>query len=304
MLLCVQQAYFLSIAIRHFPLKQPGMTTNLGRLFLQARLQNTPLSSVPSLLALSDGYLVQKEIISLSSKEEHSLGKFVGWKVGATNEAAQKMMGFGPFYGPLFESNFRSSLPSPAPSKISLKSIGNVFKAIEAEIAITISADLPRRSNGVKYSAQEVWERVESIAPAIEFASTRFAGDVPLTPAAIVADFAMNGCVYLHPSLRLKPSDFHHDLDSLSRYSASLSVNSAVVASALTSSVLGNPIHSLTWLANELNSKDQMLTAGQTVMTGAAIQYRQIQTGDRVTFAFSHPLHSPEVSFDFHIIDN
>jgi 2-keto-4-pentenoate hydratase len=213
------------------------------------------------------------------------------------------MMGFGPFYGPLFDSNFRSSSPSSSPTKISLKGLGNVFKAIEAEIAITMSADLPRRPNGAKYTSAEVWERVESVIPAIEFASSRFAGDVPLTPPAIVADFAMNGCVFLHPSLRFTPADFNHDIDSLSRYTASLSVNSSVVASALTSSVLGNPIHSLTWLANELNSRDQMLVSGQVIMTGAAIQYRPIQPGDRVSFSFSHPqtLRSEGASFAFHI---
>ena len=62
-----------------------------------------------------------------------------------------------------------------------------------------------------------------------------------------------------------------------------LLVNGVEVASSLGANVLGNPITSLTWLANELNKNNHMLQAGQLVMTGAAVAYKNIFPGDVIT---------------------
>jgi 2-keto-4-pentenoate hydratase len=69
-------------------------------------------------------------------------------------------------------------------------------------------------------------------------------------------------------------------MDSLASARVKLLVNGAEVSSATGSNVLGNPITALTWLANELNSNNHMLQAGQLVMTGAAVAYKNVAPSD------------------------
>lgn len=76
----------------------------IARLLINSRVNKVGINVISSYLnSLSNGYSVQNEIIELNDKK---LGHLIGWKIGATNTSAQKLMGFGPFYGPLFESNF------------------------------------------------------------------------------------------------------------------------------------------------------------------------------------------------------
>jgi 2-keto-4-pentenoate hydratase len=268
-----------------------------AKLLTTARVQNTPLQVIPSYLQnLSNGYEIQKEIISLATPQS-GLGKFLGWKIGATNSTAQSMLGFSsPFYGPLFESNFKSV----SSQKISIQSLGTVFKAVEAEIAIILKNDLPPLSQS-QYSPSDIWKHVECVIPAIEFAATRYANDLQLTPAAMVADFALNGCVILSTK-QFQTNNFpNSSYESIANYSTSLHVNTSLITTSSMSSVLQNPINSLTWLANELNSRQEMLKAGQIIMTGAAIQFRPLNIGDQVSISFDHPQENLNEMFHFEI---
>lgn len=276
-----------------------------ANLLLTARVHNTRLSVIPSYLqTLSHGYDLQREIISgTAAAAGGGLGKFVGWKIGATNATAQAMFGLSsPFYGPLFESNFKSSSSTTASvsQNISIQSLGNTFKAIEAEIAIVIKNDLPPLTQS-QYSPNDLWENIQYVIPAIEFAATRYDQDLVLTPAALVADFALNGCVILS-NQQFQVFDFtNSSYDSIADYSTSLHVNNSLITTSSMSSVLQNPINSLTWLANELNSRQEMLKAGQIIMTGAAFQSRQLNIGDKVSVSFDHPQQNLNEVFHFEI---
>ena len=109
---------------------------------------------------------VQDEMINMGP--ENKLGPLIGWKIGATNTAIQKKLGFGPFFGPLFQSSI-----CDRNSKISLRSLGSVFKAVEAEFAIYIKEDMPALPNGHLYTMEDVWSKVAGIAPSIELAASR-----------------------------------------------------------------------------------------------------------------------------------
>jgi 2-keto-4-pentenoate hydratase len=271
-----------------------------AKLLISARVQNTTISTIPSCLqSLSIGYEMQKEMIALATPQS-GLGKFLGWKIGATNNSAQSMLGVSsPFYGPLFESNFKSSSTA---QKISIQSLGNVFKAVEAEIAIVLKNDLPFLPQS-QYSPEDLWRNVEFVIPAIEFAATRFSNDLKLTPAAIVSDFALNGCVVLS-NQKFKTIDFpNSSFASIANYSTSLHINSALITTSSMSSVLENPINSLTWLANELNSRQDMLKAGQIIMTGAAFQFRELKNGDKVSIRFDHSQENLKQEFQFEIVE-
>jgi 2-keto-4-pentenoate hydratase len=228
-----------------------GAAQPMGALNEASLLIPSTESDIVALKTIADGYAVLDEIISDSACDDHfPLGRHTGWKIGATNAAAQASVGFGPFYGPLFQSNI---VVGPSPM-ISLQSMGS-FRAVEAELAFTMGDDMPPLSDGRLYSVSDTWARVKAVTPAIEVASSRIDG--PLSPPLIVADFALNGCVVLgRQSYRPK----NIDTDHLAEATAAIEVNNTEVASSPCSSVLGNPVVALTWLANELNKSNKMTT--------------------------------------------
>lgn len=255
---------------------------SFSKLLIEARFGKFSIPIAPShIKEIQDGYDVQDEMISLG--EENMLGKQVGWKIGATNEAAQKMLGFGPFYGPIFEKNVFSSS-----SKISSKELGCIFKAAEVEFAFQMKESLIPRSK--HYTNEEVWNAVEYVTPAMELAASRISGQ--LTPALTIADFALNGGV-IFGSTNYETKSIKDSIAGLAQAKISLEINSKEVAATTGSSVLGNPLYALTWLVNELNAKNKFIAKGDFVITGAAIQYRSVVPGDTITarfqpFATSH----------------
>ena len=117
-----------------------------------------------SITSISQGYEIQNEIIAQST-----FGRQTGWKIGATNDSAKKLLGFGPFYGPLFEGNFMDG------KSVNLGMLGQ-FRAIEAEIGFVMNKDFPPLSNGKMYDELDIWSGIEEICPSIEIAASRVTG--------------------------------------------------------------------------------------------------------------------------------
>lgn len=262
------------------------MRTNIDNIavkLLNARNAFIPISTLPSELNTSSveiGYFVLEAYNRLSVTLH---GNQCGWKMGATNDNAMKSLGLTvPFCGPL-----HSIYIYKPNSHVKLSELG-IFRAAEAEFCIKLKGKLPPKAEGL-YDVEEVWSMVKSIYPAIEIASTRF--DVPnLTPAAVIADFALNGCICLGNDVEL-PENYL----SLSEADAILLVNDIEVARGKGSDVLTNPIVSLTWLANELNKHGKMLMEDDIVMTGAAVASKLVTNGDKLTAKFKFP-HLEEAS--------
>jgi 2-keto-4-pentenoate hydratase len=254
--------------------------TSLAKALIDARITQQEIS--PIVQTLIEGYAVQNEMIKL--RQENKLGSHIGWKIGATNPAAQKALGFGPFYGPLFEKNIENG------TSVSKKSLGVAFKSAEAEVAFEMAENLPPLAGGREYTPEEVWQCVRYVMPSIELAASRI--QTTLSPPLIVADFALNGCVVLGLQ-RYVCADIYQGMKGLENILVSLNVNGTQVGSARGSNVLGNPVVALTWLANQLNKTDNMLLRGQIVMTGAAVQHRDVNEGDSVEAVFQNMVVSP-----------
>jgi 2-keto-4-pentenoate hydratase len=259
------------------------MLRSAAKLLVDARVAGSSalIASTHETLAavknIADGYDVLDEMMDMSKSANFALGPMIGWKIGATNAAAQAAVGFGPFYGPLFQSN----IVVGSNPMVSMQATG-ILRAVEAELLFTMAEDMPPLPGGDVYSVTDTWSRVKSITPAIEVASTRINGG--LTPASIVADFALNGCVVLGSSSYQPVPGNNYEL--LSQVTTTIDVNNSPVTNGDCSSVLGNPVIALTWLANELNKSNKMLSAGQIVMTGAIILTKSVAAFDTVTVRF------------------
>ena len=248
--------------------------------FIDARIAPSKAIAAPSgLTSVELGYEVQREMLT-SAAASARLGGRVGWKAGATNAGAQSAMGFGPFLGPVFGNYIVNNGGS-----VSLKSMGS-FRANEAEFCFYLSDDLPKKETGGLWTEEEVWARVEAVAPAIEIAATR-CSDSPLSPAAVLADFSLNGCCVIGP--KIAPSALEGSYAALVGAKASLLVNSELAAENTGANVLGNPLTSLTWLANEVNQQGHTLRRGDLVMTGAAAASKALAAGDLLEARFLIP---------------
>ena len=102
----------------------------------------------------------------------------IGWKIGATNAAAQEALKFGPFYGPLFSQNLVKN-----EGTLSINKPGTKLIAVEGEIAFYMKKSLPKRTDGNLHTEQDVWESVSCVSSCIEVASTRCKES--LTPAIV-----------------------------------------------------------------------------------------------------------------------
>lgn len=259
---------------------------NTAKCMLRARMHNM-LVNMDDLSHLSetDGYAVQKEIIRC--KEQNQFGNLVGWKIGASSDAAQKVLGYGPFYGPLFEKNFVS-----INEVVDLKSLGGEFIAAEVEVAFELNQGISPKDDGLEYSIDEVWGCVENVIPAIELAATRLEGK--RTHGATAADFALNGCVLMHDKINRA---LFANPESLASIIASLDVDSVEKTRGNGTNVMGNPINALTWLVNSLLAKNISLRKGDVVLSGCIVMTKDVSAGSVLT-AHMGNFHTPALFSD------
>lgn len=221
-----------------------------------------PLDGLPDSLRPADvaaGYRVQRALDEL-------LGTPVGWKIGATGEGAQQLLGVaGPFYGRLFESFVVAdggTLPAlPA----------TMFIA-EAEFAFRLGSDLPAEQ--APFSRSDVLAAVAAVVPALELPDSRFGDFRALGAPQLVADDACARFIVLGPAC----TDW--DPDALANHAVTILVNGLEAARGNGGTVLGNPCTALVWLANELAATGLSLRAGDIVMSGSCAVPNTIRAGD------------------------
>lgn len=225
---------------------------------------------------LDDGYQIQAVLEGLHE------APVAGYKIGATNEAAQAMFDVdAPFFGRVLESSIQRSPAAIAPGAV-------ILHIIEAEFDFTLGEDLPARDGG--YSQDEVMARVDNLIPAIEVPDSRYANWRDAGMPQLIADNAIASLLVLG-----EPAGNWRDLD-LSRQSVVVRVNGETVDEGSGGNVLGDPRNALTWLANTLSERGMGLKAGQIVTTGSAANVIKVNPGDTVVADFGD-LGSVEAKF-------
>ena len=227
-----------------------------------------PLDGLPDSLRPLDvaaGYRVQRALDEL-------LGTPVGWKIGATGEAAQQLLGVpGPFYGRLFETfvvDDGGTLPAlPATMLIA-----------EAEFAFRLGGDLP--AGRAPFSRDDVLAAVAAVVPALEIPASRFVDFRALGAPLLIADAACARFVVPGPAC----TDW--DPDALADHAVTILVNGLEAARGNGGNVLGNPCTALVWLANELAATGLSLRAGDIVMSGSCAVPNAICAGDHLEADF------------------
>lgn len=238
------------------------------------RLEAFPPTCRP--LSFEDGHAIQEAFVQVWSVP------VVGYKIGCTSEAAQKLLGSpGPFPGRIFAPVLLKS-----PAKVAAKAFHRL--GIEPEFAFTLGRDLPARP--AEYTREEVSAAVAALHGAIEIIDSRWIDWLKAGVASIVADNGANGGLILGPAV----SDWRR-ID-LPKAKAVLRFDDKFVAEGTGAEVLGHPLDALVWLANHLSARGYGLKAGDAVTTGTVANVHFAEPGMQVTADFG-PIGKVELRF-------
>ncbi|BBK44559.1 fumarylacetoacetate (FAA) hydrolase [Allostella vacuolata] len=196
----------------------------------------------------------------------------LGWKVGCTSPGAEKLLGYDrPFYGRLVEGLFHRS-------PVTLAGGDFVARVLEAEYAFRLGRDLP--PSGQPYTAQTVADAVAAVHPAIEVVDTAFVDWLAVGIESLIADNGGHGAFIIGPAV-----EDWRGLDLVDGR-VTFAVEGGVAVEGKGANVLGNPLASLAWLANETASVGG-LKAGEIVTTGSAIAPQKVGPDAKATATFA-----------------
>ena len=238
----------------------------LAQQLADAKANDTQTESTPyeALSTLQSAYELQTDAINCYPSKQ------IGYKVGATNEGAQKLFGCdAPFYGPIFE---RDCCKPAATMALRKGILGG-----EAEFAFLCSADFPTDRD---LSVDDLPDLVSRCHIAVEIVGRRTAGEGLPPLNAAVADFGANVMFIEGPEIKNWRS-----LD-LSTVEVTANTNGTESNKGTGAAVLGHPLNSLLWMHNALRANGSGLKVGDWVSTGTCLGVIKPVAGE-VTIEFS-----------------
>ena len=212
------------------------------------RVDNLPEGLRPATEA--EGAAIWAYILGVNSKP------IVGWKIGATADAAQQAMGLsGPFVGFLTEDMIDQN-------NVTYQYKDMLGPIVESEYAFRMNADLPPKAE--PYTRAEVEAAVGSLIIGFEIPERRLGNNHNLGALGSISDHGGTGRFVIgHEFTDWKGKDCA-DTEVVLTFSGQEKGRGKGAA------MMGHPLEALTWFANFLSSKGLTLEKGQFVTTGSA----------------------------------
>ncbi|MDD9910927.1 MAG: fumarylacetoacetate hydrolase family protein [Ahrensia sp.] len=233
-------------------------------------------------IVLNDATLSRDDAMEIQGLAFEAFGSpSVGWKVGATNAAAQSNFGIdSPFYGPIAEAGVvksGASLPK-------LACIG----AMEPEYAFRMKRDFP--AAGEEITEESAADAVDAVHVAIEMIGRCIGNSQWANGVGVTMDFGGNAAFVIGDAIK----DWRSQ--DLVNTPVTAMVDGEAVETGNGEPVMGAPIKSLVWLAQQLAERGSMLKAGDWVSTGTCTPPVPAQVGKTLSAKFG-ALGSVSVSF-------
>ena len=237
-----------------------------------ARLELRAIPRLPETTRPADeasAYVLQGDLHE--RLEAAGVGGFGGYKIGCTTPVMQAYMGIpNPCFGGVLESGYRSADGRSVPIAFD----DHVRAGVECEILARLAADLPASDD--PYDSSTVAPAVGSLSAAIEIVDDRWVDFRAVdTPSLIADDFFGDGCVVG------APVEAWRELE-LPELMGTMTVNGKVVGTGRGADVLGHPLESLAWLANQRSGRGLGLRAGEFVLLGSLVETAWVSRGDAV----------------------
>lgn len=184
-------------------------------------------------------------------------------KLGLTSPAKMKQMNVkDPIYGYVFDYMLVANGDSFSVSDY-------IHARVEPEISIVLKEEL----KGPGVTLQDVESKVDYVVSSVEILDSRYI-DYGFTHPDVIADnTSARGAVYSKERVQLK------DIDLINE-EAKLIINGQLKAEGKGSAVLGHPLETIVFLANEMAKKDQAVPAGVPIMTGGMSSAVEVNEGD------------------------
>ena len=232
---------------------------------VSARREGRVLDELPGGMPVNlvEAYAIQDGVLA-------EMGEAVaGWKVAFTNKQGQVKMGVpGPGAGPIFASYVLES-----PAKFTMPDPG--LRISECEFAFRLKANLPAKEGD--YTDNDIAAIVGSVHPAIEIVNRRLSSAIPMSGVAIIADHGGNGAFAYGPGM-----EDWRSIDYASHQVCQM-INGEEKARGTGQNVMdGNPIGSITWLANHLKLRGHGLNEGDWISSGSAADVLPVPAGGLV----------------------
>lgn len=198
----------------------------------------------------ADGQAIWSAILAANTKP------IVGWKIGATAQAAQQAMGLsGPFVGFLTEDMIDQN-------GVTYQHADMLGPIVESEYAFRMAADLPPKAK--PYSRAEVEAAVGSLIVGFEIPERRLGDKHSLGALGSISDHGGTGRFVIGREFTDWQGKDCADTEVVLTFSGEEKGRGKGAA------MMGHPLEALTWFANFLSSKGITLEKGQFVTTGSA----------------------------------
>jgi 2-keto-4-pentenoate hydratase len=224
-----------------------------------------PLSETDPGLTVERAYAIQDALrLAVERRGERS----IGWKLGATSQASQAVMGGkGPAAGFLFSDLYASG------TEVSLSAF--VKLAVEVEVAFRMRTQLV----GPAVTPAKAASAVEGAIAAFELGDFMYSGK----PGEV--DFIANSRLARAIMLgsRVTPLD---GLD-LALEGVVYEQNGQIVGTHTAAEVMGNPLNALAWLANHLHTRGLALEPGDVIISGCISKILYPSAGDTIRARFT-----------------
>jgi 2-oxo-3-hexenedioate decarboxylase/2-keto-4-pentenoate hydratase len=181
--------------------------------------------------------------------------RIAGWKVASTLPAQYLPIGLsGPAFAGIYQSGIKTSgMAFPK---------GTFLKyGIECEVVARIGREVPTRAT--PYDADSIKPFVGTMHCGMEVVDNRFADLAKADGKCRIADEFLQGACIVGPEIANWASLDLAKLDGRSSH------NGRELAAGPGANVMGGPLISLAWLANQLLKRGKTLRAGDLVLTGS-----------------------------------
>ncbi|MCI1975345.1 MAG: 2-keto-4-pentenoate hydratase [Limosilactobacillus sp.] len=205
-----------------------------------------------------------------------------GYKVSLTSKQTQEMFAAdSPLYGQQVNRRFL-----PAPSTVNLSSL--MEPLVEVELAFRATTDLTAND-----SLEDLLKKT-TVAGALEVPDSRFKDWFPsLGKYNVMSDCAVGGLVVYgdeFPSTKV-----FNDVNDVATVEAQLFLNEQKLDEGSSKEVLGNPLKSLQWLVQKLESQGKQFKEGQLVSSGTFVLPPHLKEG-HWQVKFDHQLGNVELN--------
>ncbi|SEP84720.1 2-keto-4-pentenoate hydratase [Virgibacillus subterraneus] len=235
-------------------------TTNLVNTLYNAYSLGQAISKeeIPETISKEDAYSVQHQLTEL--KSANSNDKLIGYKISLTSEETQQLFNSTtPLYGALTKSSLSDG-------SIDFKKM--LSPLIEIELMFIAHEDLSATDD-----IHSILQKM-SIAPGLEIPDSRFNDWFPkLSLGQVIADSAVAGNVIVGEPVE------GISYDQLTNINANLTLNGEIIAQGPSTEVLGNPVHAIQWLIEELAKKGRTIQKGMIISSGTFILPKPLEKG-------------------------